>query len=52
MTKCTVHKPEFKACVALKGDRTVSDLASRFGAYLTMIHQWKKALLESASEIF
>jgi len=49
MIKRKQHKPEFKARVALeslKGEQTVSELASRFGVYLTMIHQWKKTLLE------
>ena len=29
-----------------------ADLANRFGVHPTMIHQWKKALPEGASEIF
>jgi len=55
MTKRKQHKPEFKARVALealKGEQTLSELASRLGVHPTMIHQWKKALLEGASELF
>ncbi len=52
MSKRKQHHPEFKAKVALealKGEETVSALASRFGVHPTMIHQWKRALLEGAS---
>ena len=55
MTKRKQHKPEFKARVALealKGEQTVTELASRFGVHPTMVHQWKKALLEGATDIF
>ncbi len=55
MSKRKQYKPEFKAKVvleALKGEQTVSELASRFGVHPTMIHQWKKALLEGAPELF
>ena len=55
MSKRKNHSPEFKAKVALealKGERTVSELAAEFGVHPTMIHQWKKALLEGASDIF
>ena len=47
MSKRKQHHPEFKAKVALealKGEETVSELASRFGVHPTMIHQWKRAL--------
>ena len=36
----------------MKGEETVSELASRFGIHPTMIHQWKRALLEGASGVF
>ncbi len=55
MSKRKQHHPEFKAKVALeslKGEQTVAELASRFGVHPTMIHQWKRALLEGASEVF
>ena len=54
MTKRKQHRPEFKARVALealKGEQTVTELASRFGVHPTMVHQWKKALLEGATDI-
>lgn len=55
MSKRKQHSPEFKAKVALeavKGEATVSELASRFGVHPTMIHQWKRALLDGASGVF
>lgn len=55
MSKRKNHSPDFKAKVALealKGEETVSELASRFGVHPTMIHQWKRALLEGASGVF
>lgn len=37
---------------ALKGEETVSELASQFGVHLTMIHRWKRAMLVGASSVF
>ena len=49
------YSPEFKAKVALaaiQNDETIAEIASRFGVHPTMISNWKKALLDGASEIF
>ena len=54
MTTRKQHKPEIKARVApesLKGEQTLTTLASRFGVHPTMIQQWKKALVEDASGV-
>lgn len=55
MSKRKNHSPDFKAKVALealKGERTVAALSSQFGVHPTMIHSWKRALLEGASGVF
>jgi transposase len=49
------HSAAFKAQVALaavKGDKTVGELASLHGVHPTMIHAWKKQLLSNAVELF
>lgn len=49
------HSAAFKAQVALaaiKGDRTINELASLHGVHPTMIHSWKKQLLDNAPELF
>ncbi len=49
------HSPAFRAKVALaalKGDKTLSELATQFDVHPTQITQWKAQLLERAAEIF
>ena len=49
------HSATFKAKVALaalKGDRTVGELAGEYGVHPSQIHAWKKALLDGASGVF
>jgi transposase-like protein len=53
--KRKTHTAAFKAQVALaavKGDRTVNELASQFGVHPTLIHGWKKQLLAGAESVF
>jgi len=49
------HTAAFKAQVALgalKEDRTVNELASKYGVHPTLIHGWKKQLLAGAEGVF
>ena len=55
MSKRRNHDAAFKVRVALeavKGERTVSELAAEYGVYPMMIHQWKRSLMEGAAGIF
>lgn len=49
------HTAAFKAQVALaavRGDKTVNELAAQFGVHPTLIHGWKKRLLAGAGAVF
>jgi transposase len=49
------HSAAFKAQVALaalKGDKTVNELAGQYGVHPTLIHGWKKQLLAGADQVF
>src|SRR3954462_12128576 len=49
------HSAAFKAQVALaavRGDRTINELASHYGVHPTLIHAWKKQLLAGAEAVF
>jgi putative transposase len=55
MAKRKQHTAAFKAQVALaalKGDKTVNEVAAQFGLHPTLIHDWKKKLLAGAAGIF
>lgn len=46
---------EFKAKVALaavRGDRTVNEIAAKFELHPTQVCAWKRQLLDGASELF
>jgi len=49
------HKPEFKVKVALaaiQGDLTMAELVDKFDVHANQITQWKKQLLDGATEVF
>ena len=49
------HSPAFKAKVALaavKGEKTLTDLAQQFDVHPNQVAQWKTQLLESAAGVF
>jgi len=49
------HTAAFKAQVALaavKGDKTVNELAGPFQVHPTLLHSWKKQLLQGVQDVF
>jgi transposase len=49
------YSPQFKAKVALeavRGEKTISELASQYEVHPTMINTWKRQLWEEASHLF
>ena len=49
------HSGEFKAKVAveaIKGERTLNELAGHFEIHPTQVVQWKQRLLAGASDVF
>ena len=49
------HSPAFKAKVALaalRGEKTLTELAQQFDLHPNQITQWRSQLLEGAAEVF
>lgn len=49
------HSPKFKprvALEALRGEATLTELASRHGVHANQIALWRKQMLEHAGEVF
>ncbi len=49
------HTAEFKAKVALaaiRGEKTIPEIAAEFGVHPSVIHKWRRKALDSFSGIF
>ncbi len=54
MAKRKQHSAAFKAQVALaavRGDKTINQVAAQFGVHPTLIHGWRKKLLAEAAAV-
>ena len=50
-----VHTPAFKAQVALaamKGDKTLSEIAAHYQIHVKLVQAWKKQMTEQAATVF
>jgi putative transposase len=55
MSRRRTHSPEFKARVAMEainGRETLQEIAADHAVHPIQVSQWKKQLLEGASELF
>ncbi len=55
MSKRRTHSPEFKARVAMEaisGRKTIQEIAADHAIHPIQVSQWKKLLLEGASDLF
>jgi len=49
------HKPSFKAKVALaaiRGDKTIGEIASQFDVHVNQVSSWKKIALDNLESLF
>ncbi|MDQ1231211.1 transposase [Sphingomonas sp. SORGH_AS 879] len=49
------HSPAFKAKVAVaavKGEKTLAELAQQYDVHPNLINQWRARLLEGAADVF
>jgi len=55
MGKRKSYSPEFKAKVAIeaiKGEKTISQIASEFDVHPILVTKWKKQFLENSHKVF
>lgn len=55
MSKRRTHSPEFKARVAMEaisGRKTIEEIAADHAIHPIQVSQWKRQLIDSASELF